>query len=62
MNSNVAAQSTILTLATTVTQAQWHNLLALREQYRQGRDFFSAREHAYLRFMRWLYQTGRLEP
>jgi len=36
-------------------------LSALRSQYGQDRDQFSQRERAHLRFVRWLYQTGRLE-
>ena len=35
---------------------------ALRERYQQDRDLFSARERARLRFVRWLYRTGRLTP
>ena len=37
-------------------------LRALRERYEKGRDLFSARERARLRFVRWLYRTGRLMP
>jgi hypothetical protein len=34
----------------------------LRAYYRQHCDLFSAAELAHLRFVRWLVQTGRLEP
>jgi hypothetical protein len=61
MNSKASSQRT-LALPTIFTWAQWQDLLALREQYRQGRDLFSERERARLRFTQWLYQTGRLEP
>jgi hypothetical protein len=35
-------------------------LLARRAPYAQHSDKFSARELERLRFIRWLYQTGRL--
>ena len=35
-------------------------LLARRAPYAQHSDQFSARELERLRFIRWLYQTGRL--
>jgi hypothetical protein len=37
-------------------------LRALRARYKESRDLFSAREMAYLRFLRWLVHTGRLAP
>jgi hypothetical protein len=43
------------------TLSEWAELYALRERYEQSRDLFSAREQERLRFMRWLYETGRLE-
>ena len=61
MNSNTSSLRT-LALPAIFTWAQWRDLLAIREQYRQGRDLFSERERAHLRFLHWLYQTGRLEP
>lgn len=36
-------------------------LASLRNRYEQGLDLFSERELAGLRFLRWLYQTGRDE-
>lgn len=40
---------------------EWAKLLALRTTYEQRNDQFSARELERLCFMRWLYQTGRLD-
>jgi hypothetical protein len=48
--------------AATFTRLQWCALRALRERYRQDRDLFNARERERLRFVRWLYRTGRLVP
>jgi hypothetical protein len=42
------------------TRAEHATLRALRARYRAGRDLFDAQELARLRFIRWLYQTGRL--
>ena len=44
------------------TRAEWHTLRALRTRYQQDPDLLSERERARVRFLRWLYQTGRLEP
>jgi hypothetical protein len=38
------------------------HLCALRGHYQHTRDLFSAREMASLRFVRWLYHTGRVVP
>ena len=35
-------------------------LLRLRARYSVCRDLFDDKELAHLRFIRWLYQTGRL--
>jgi hypothetical protein len=37
-------------------------LCPLRARYEQDRDFFSPKELGRLRFLRWLYTTGRLLP
>jgi hypothetical protein len=42
------------------TSSEWEALALLRERYHQGRDLFSEREMARLRFVRWLYRTARL--
>ena len=39
---------------------EWRVLCLLRERYGQARDLFSTREMARLRFVRWLYHSGRL--
>jgi hypothetical protein len=44
------------------TPAEWDRLCALHARYQQDADFLSERERAHGRFLRWLYQTGRLEP
>ena len=44
------------------TREEWHTLIALRDSYAQDHDLLSASEHARLRFVRWLIQTGRIEP
>ena len=62
MNSAVEPDTTTWALATTFSWVQLRRLLALREEYRQDRDLFCARERAHLRFLRWLYLTGRLAP
>lgn len=46
----------------TFSPAEQHSLRILRARYQLSRDFFSLRELASLRFVRWLYQTGRLAP
>ena len=57
MNTRIAWQRTVV-WPTMFTWAEWRDLLTLRGQYRQGRDLFSERERAYLRFVRWLYWTA----
>jgi hypothetical protein len=37
-------------------------LRRLRARYQQDYDLFSAPELAHLRFVRWLYRSGRLVP
>ena len=44
------------------TPAQQRALHILRRRYQEDRDFFTRRELARLRFLRWLYQKGRLVP
>ena len=44
------------------TRAQSRTLRTLRSRYQQDHDLFSAQELAHLRFVRWLYLTGRLAP
>lgn len=40
---------------------EWMALLQLRRRYRDGHDSWNARELAYLRFLRWLRNSGRIE-
>ena len=42
------------------THAEQHALRTLRARFQQDHDLFSSPELARLRFLRWLYQTGRL--
>lgn len=49
-------------VAVTFTRQEWWALRSLRVRYLQGRDVFSARELEHLRFLRWLRNTGRLDP
>ena len=42
------------------TPEQHAVLRILRARYQQDHDLFSQQELARLRFLRWLYQTGRL--
>ncbi len=48
--------------ASPFTQTLRQALQALQRQYRLDRDLFTSRELAQLRFLRWLYTTGRLVP
>ena len=51
------------TLSTLVfTAAQQRALHLLQRRYQEDRDFFTRREVARLRFLRWLVQTGHLVP
>lgn len=43
------------------TREETSALYALRYRYLQSRDLLSSRELERLRFLRWLYDTGRLE-
>ena len=55
-------QTAIPAPASPFTPAQWQVLHTLRARYQQDRDLLSECERAHLRFLRWLYQTGRLVP
>ena len=43
------------------TQAERDALSALRSRYFESHDLLSGRELERLRFLRWLYETGRIE-
>jgi hypothetical protein len=42
------------------TRAQHLTLCVLRDRYAEAGDLFDEAELNRLRFLRWLYQTGRL--
>lgn len=44
------------------TCREWVALLQLRRRYQVGHDLWSAHEVERLRFLRWLYISGRIEP
>lgn len=44
------------------TQEEWTLIEALRALYEQGLDVLCPVERAHVRFLRWLVETGRLEP
>ena len=44
------------------TQDEQDALTALRALYFESHDLLSGRELERLRFLRWLYETGRIEP
>jgi hypothetical protein len=58
----MTAATTPPTIAATFTPAERAALYDLRARYQQDRDLFSRREQRHLRFLRWLYRTGRLVP
>ena len=49
------------TTTTKLTPAERQALRVVRKHYRESRDIFSDAELQALSFIRWLYQTGRLE-
>ena len=50
----------IATRAAGLSPAKQQALLRMRMRYRESGDVFSPSELAHLRFVRWLYQSGRL--
>jgi hypothetical protein len=44
------------------TSDQYHALIALRDTYDQDHDLLSTQERTRLAFVRWLIETGRLQP
>lgn len=49
------------TPTTTLTPAERQALRVVRKHYRESRDIFSDKELRALSFIRWLYETGRIE-
>ena len=62
MGKQYVTQIDIAPLPQCFSQRERHLLRALRADYQVGRDFLGARELGRLRFIRWLYRTGRLTP
>jgi hypothetical protein len=58
--SQAASHTVTPSTAPAFTPTQRATLRALRARYRASRDVFDSKELARLRFVRWLYQTGRL--
>ena len=46
----------------TFSEEERRILIKLRKSYGQGLDLLSREEQARLRFLRWLINTGRLQP
>jgi hypothetical protein len=62
MSTQMSTQTGLTTAPTPWSVDEWRTLIALRTRYQQTRDLFGATELARLRFVRWLYCTGRLVP
>ena len=56
----MATATTTTDVTPPFTGVEQRALRALRACYQQDRDLFGSRELAHLRFLRWLYQTGRV--
>jgi hypothetical protein len=62
MNEQTAIPTIGTTTMSAFSAAERSALQALRIRYRHGRGLLSPSELARLRFLRWLYWTGRLVP
>ena len=62
MNKQTANRSNWIQFPPCVSQRQAYAFWQLREHYALTRDALSVRELRHLRFIRWLYRTGRLAP
>jgi hypothetical protein len=58
----MTASTTSTTPIPQATPAQQRALCRLRERYQHDQDLFTRQELARLAFVRWLYQTGRVQP
>jgi hypothetical protein len=54
------ARETSGSVSSMFTADEWDALRLLHERYHHERDLFSNHEMGRLRFVRWLYRTGRL--
>lgn len=61
MNDHISDPPTDVTF-TVFTEEEQSALAAFQWFYQQGHDLLSPREQARLRFLRWLVETGRIEP
>jgi hypothetical protein len=62
MSEQAADQTASIVSTAAFSASEWSALRALAARYRENRDLFSARELDLLRFLRWLYHTGRVVP
>jgi hypothetical protein len=61
-NEPVTYQLDITLSLLSFNQRERERLRSLRLDYQVGHDFLDAQEIAHLRFLRWLYTSGRLVP
>ncbi len=62
MEDQIVAEQVVAVPETEFSLVEWHALRRLQERYLQDHDLLDARERDRLRFLRWLRQTGRLDP
>jgi hypothetical protein len=62
MSEQTATQIDTTQLQQEFSQRELQSLWLLRAEYPVRRDHIGARELRHLRFIRWLYQTGRVTP
>ena len=60
--SAVTIARTLHSRESSFTCREWVALLQLRRRYQVGHDLWSAHEVERLRFLRWLYVSGRIAP
>ena len=62
MNKQTDTQSDTMMFPACFSQQECYSLWLLRTHYAVCRDLLAERELRHLRFVRWLYRTGRLTP
>ncbi len=62
MEDQIVAEQVVAVPETEFSLVEWHALQRLQERYLQDHDLLDACECDRLRFLRWLRQTGRLDP
>lgn len=60
IGSDKSLQASTADASVSFTSSESQALEALRNRYHENRDLFAERELARLRFLRWLYETGRV--